>query len=82
MKISIKKQKTIETTVGYACDVCGKYFSYESIEEEMELQEMIHISDRGGYSSVIGDDIEWAIDICQHCFHKKFSEYIRIIEGQ
>jgi len=70
----------VHIATGVSCDVCGKYFSYESIEEEMELQEMIHISDRGGYGSVVGDGVLWELDICQHCFHALFSKYIRIIE--
>jgi hypothetical protein len=58
--------------VALQCDVCKKIF-----KEPMDIQEFIRIHEIGGYSSKIGDDIQWKIDICQECFYSAFGEYIR-----
>ncbi len=58
--------------VALQCDVCKKIF-----KDQMDIQEFIRINEVGRYSSKIGDDIQWKIDICQECFYSAFGEYIR-----
>ena len=72
MEITESKLITKNIFVALQCDVCKKIF-----KEPMNIQEFIRINEIGGYSSVIGDNIQWEIDICQECFYSAFGEYIR-----
>jgi hypothetical protein len=43
----------------------------------MEIQEFISIDNIGGYSSVLGDGVNYKLDMCQNCFVKLLGDYIR-----
>ena len=72
MEITETEIITVNKLTGLICDVCKKIF-----KEPMDIQEFIRINEIGGYSSKIGDSIQWEIDICQECFYSAFGEYIR-----
>ena len=74
LKVESKPQATIDSIT---CDVCKTTYSFKG-EEVFEAQEVISIDTRGGYGSIFGDMSTIELDICQHCFKKKFDEYIRI----
>lgn len=76
--------RTVEHIVGFECDVCHtKYEGKDSEDSDfsatIELQEMIHISFRGGYGSVFGDEAECECHICQHCALKLLGPHIRTV---
>ena len=72
-KIVMAEQEVVESVT---CDVCLRKFSYD--DDLLELQEMQHISDVGGYGSVFGDGEYYSIDICQHCLKEKLGQWITI----
>ncbi len=60
------------------CDICGKeYFS----DNQIELQEFLHIKFTGGYASVFGDMNKVECDVCQHCLIKFIGKFARVIDG-
>ena len=67
-----------EVPKSITCDICKKKFYYDKDWEE--IQEFLHIRERGGYGSVFGDTLSIDADICQHCFKEKFGEYLTIGE--
>jgi len=73
------KKKKIETLqmVSITCDLCGKTFGKISDENIYEIQEFICIDTRGGYGSIIGDEEEIKLDICQHCFKSIYDKKIK-----
>lgn len=71
MEITERYIATMHKIIGLKCDVCKKEYN-----DEMDIQEFIRLKQRSGYSSIIGDDIEWNIDICEKCFVEKFGKYI------
>ena len=71
-----EKKMVVENTnriVAIVCNVCKK-----KITDEMELQEVHHISFTGGYRSVFGDENYVAGEICQQCLKEKLGEYLEI----
>ena len=79
MKKSVIKTVETEVITSYICDVCHREIDDET-DHGLELQEMIHINTRGGYSSVFGDMAKIELDICQHCLKEKLGEFIRTTE--
>ncbi len=77
----IKTKKVMvedEVSISVICDVCKK--EYRKEDGPLELQEFTHIKFRGGYGSVFGDDVDFAIDVCQHCLKEKLGAYIREVD--
>lgn len=68
--------REIEEIEAVVCDVCGREFSDDG-NECFEYHEMTRIGGAGGYGSVIGDGVEWSLDICQHCLVDKLGQWIR-----
>jgi hypothetical protein len=61
-----------------SCDVCGNKYHYaDDADDIMEIQEFFSFYQRGGYRSIICDDVDFEIDICQHCFVKVFGQYLK-----
>lgn len=73
LKTTTKTQE-IKVIEGIMCDRCGRTASHYN---DLEYQEFTRLSQRGGYGSIIGDGIEWSLDLCQHCLVKVFGKYIR-----
>jgi len=68
--------------VSIVCDRCGREAFWEG-DSEFEAQEFKCYADMGGYGSIIGDEVEWTLDLCQHCFVELCGDYIQYhnIEG-
>ena len=73
----IKKRITKDEVTGYMCDRCKKVYSVDDI---FELQEFHHISFRGGYASVFGDEFYVECDICQRCLKDLIDSFAKVTE--
>lgn len=51
------------------CDKCKKSFSESVLEDELELQEFVHISFTAGYASAFLDGDRIKFDFCSACFY-------------
>ena len=58
------------------CDCCGETFDRK--EKCVDFDQVLHISDTGGYASLFGDGNTWEVDLCESCVQKLFGQYIRI----
>ena len=67
-----------KTAVSVTCSVCGETFDWK--QDEMEVQEFLHIRFRGGYESVFGDGVLFEADICQHCLKERLGDVITVDE--
>lgn len=74
------KMKEVSTFAGVSCDVCGKYFDKDAVDDGLEIEEVQSISFVGGYDSVFGDGKLVELDICQHCLKDRLGEFLRIGE--
>lgn len=72
----IKKIEQVVVT-SYTCDICGRQIDDET-GNGCEIQEMIHIDKRCGYTSVFGDMSHIELDICQHCLKEKLGQFIKV----
>ena len=72
-----KEQITVDKKVSITCDVCKKTYNVEDYEE---AQEVFHIEEVVGYSSIFGDGLIVELDICQHCLKEKLGQFLRIRE--
>ena len=59
MQITTKTKELVENEVviGYTCDVCKKEYKFDMkiLQDDLELQEFVHINFTCGYGSVFGD---------------------------
>ena len=70
---SVKRKINIKELESVICDVCGKEYI-----DEFEIQEFYYIRHSTGWGSIIGDELEIELDICQHCFDKLFKGKYRV----
>jgi hypothetical protein len=68
-----KKTQVLESII---CDNCNKEFD---AEDDVELQEFLHIDFTGGYRSVFGDGTHIQCDICQHCLKDKLKDIYHVV---
>jgi hypothetical protein len=73
---NIVTHKKEHVPIAMICDVCGKEFKYAHpnkniIHDEFAILNMIHISKSFGYESIIGDEKDLDLDICEQCFIDK-----------
>lgn len=61
----------------FICDKCGREFSNDTIEDEIELQETHSIRFTGGYGSVFGDMVNVECDLCQNCLKELIGDFCR-----
>jgi hypothetical protein len=73
MKITRTALEPKEGTIAIQCDRCKKRY-----EDEMEIQEFVHIDFIGGYSSVFGDGHSVAADICQYCIKEIAGDFLYV----
>lgn len=74
MSENIKKtKKTVETIASYTCDRCKKVIE---IDDVFEVQEMLHVRLRGGFSSVFGDLTTITGDFCQDCVKEVLGPFL------
>ena len=65
--ISIKT----EVLESITCDVCERTYT-----DELELQEFLILEEEGGFMSVFGDGVVFALDMCQYCLKEKLGQWI------
>jgi len=68
-----EKSITKNECIGFACNRCLKEYR----DDMLELQEMLHKTDVGGYGSVFGDGVGWKLTLCQHCVVETLNKYIK-----
>lgn len=76
-----KVEQTVNVCDEITCDVCKKNYKYNVSDDVMEIQEFVHISNTGGFSSIFGDCVNVSLDMCQHCFKKILGDYVRLSGG-
>jgi len=67
------EQEVAKTVV---CDICKKEF--DTVKDDMDVQEFVFINFIGGFNSVFGDGAKVEADICQDCINDKLGDYLRI----
>lgn len=75
LKYKVKKGRPFKAYDGFICDKCGKDVDADDFVEE---QEALFITDTGGYGSVWGDGTRWSISLCQDCWHRIISPFVKI----
>lgn len=73
----LTRKEEIEVIEGFSCDRCGTSY-YE--ENFIEMQEMLHYKNVGGYGAMIGDGVEVELTLCQLCANVLLGNYWRIIQ--
>lgn len=73
-KRMLEERKIVD---GVTCDKCGKSYSYDDMEGQMEIQEFHRIDFHGGYSSVFGDMSHVECDLCQSCLKEMIGNFCR-----
>lgn len=58
------------------CDRCGR----EAENGETEFYEFTSIDYRAGYGSILGDENQIEIDLCQHCLKETLGQWLRITD--
>lgn len=71
----VRKRTKEHQVISYTCDCCKKVLS---VEDWIEMQEMLHWRMRGGYGSVFGDEANISLDLCQACTKKLLGEYVQV----
>lgn len=64
---------TEDGKISITCDICAKEYTCE-----LEMQEFLCYSSRGGYGSIFGDGDDIEIDICQYCLRDVLGKFLRI----
>jgi hypothetical protein len=72
----VEEKQILKIPMSITCDVCKKEYLYK--KDIGEIEEFHHVDFVGGYSSVFGDDMRVACDICQHCLKNLIGEYCRV----
>lgn len=70
-------QKPVEEISFVECDCCHHRFDMSKLEDQMEIQEFVHIDFVGGFGSVFGDCVRVKGDFCQWCVRKLLGEFLR-----
>lgn len=73
MRLFKDERLITKVLTGIECDCCHEVFT-----DELDLQEMLNWSGRGGFRSVFGDGASLSLDLCQHCLKKRLGDVIRV----
>lgn len=78
--IFYKNKQVIERkAIKVGCDKCHEILSVG--DDDLEIQEFLHIRFTGGYSSVFGDETEVECDLCQRCLKEMIDGLYRVKKG-
>ncbi|WP_296531424.1 hypothetical protein [Rhodoferax sp.] len=58
------------------CDRCGRLAE----DSESEFFEFTSIDYKAGYGSILGDENQIEIDLCQHCLKETLGPWLRVTE--
>lgn len=70
-------EKTIQEASAITCDRCGRRTEKE--QDVFEYPECISIDHTCGYGSIIGDEVRYQVDLCQHCVRELLMPFARIV---
>jgi hypothetical protein len=59
------------------CNKCREVFR-ETIDDMVGWQEFFHVKFQGGFGSVLGDEAEVEINLCQKCLKELLGSYLEI----
>jgi len=51
-------------------------------EKEYLWEDIVRVSDTGGYASPWGDGVSWEVVFCPTCSYEMFHEYATILGGE
>ena len=72
----IYRDKTIQEPSAIVCDKCGRKAG--EVQDCFEFQEFLSIDHTGGYGSIIGEDVQYQLDLCQYCAKELLLPYARV----
>jgi hypothetical protein len=75
---TVRKMQESEVVESIACERSGREASFNN---DPEYHEFVSINRRGGYGSIIGDGVDWTLDLCQYCLVELLGKYIRTDSG-
>lgn len=64
-----------QAVTGFVCDCCKKTHDADNF---VEMQELLHWKNTGGYGSVWGDGVTVEVTLCQACTHALFKEFASV----